>query len=154
MQSSPLSLSLCGVTDPERMRLTRKHRYAVLSTVMTLRWTLEGADASKFALDGASLNFDEDFSPNFEKPADADKDNVYEVTVVVPVAGSVQPGKGSVKVTVTDAEDTGSLKIAARQPQVGATVSGTLTDEDGGVRDREWQWYRGGEVDYRHSHGS
>ena len=38
---------------------------------------------------------------------------------------------------MTDAEDGGKLKIAAREPQVGATVSGTLTDEDGGVRGRE-----------------
>ena len=52
--------------------------------------------------------------------------------MVVPVADSVKPGKRAVKVKVTDAEDTGSLKIAAREPQVGASVSGTLTDEDGG----------------------
>ena len=26
-------------------------------------------------------------------------------------------------------------------------MSGTLTDEDGGIRDRNWQWYRGGAVD-------
>ena len=120
----------------------------------TLRWTLEGPDASKFELDGVSLDFkgddsDDDgfFRPNFEDPKDADGDNVYEVTVVVPVADSVKPGKRSVKVKVTDAEDTGSLKIAAREPQVGATVSGTLTDEDGGERDRVWQWYRGGASD-------
>ena len=110
-------------------------------------WTLEGADAERFLLTDTSVNFAAGFTPNFESPKDADGDNVYEVTVVVPVADSVQPGKGSVKVTVTDAEDMGSLKIAAREPQVGATVSGTLTDEDGGVRDRQWQWYRGGDGD-------
>jgi hypothetical protein len=66
------------------------------------------------------------------------------LTAVVPVADSVKPGKRAVKVKVADAEDTGKLTIAAREPQVGATVSGTLTDEDGGVRDRVWQWYRGG----------
>jgi hypothetical protein len=115
----------------------------------TLRWELEGADAERFALDGTSLTFkgadadDDKFRPNYEKPADADKDNVYEVTVVVPVNGSNLPGKRSVKITVENAEDRGSLKIEARQPQVGATVSGKLTDEDGGIRDREWQWYRG-----------
>ena len=113
-------------------------------------WELEGADALKFTLVAGSLTFkgDDDaadeFRPNYEKPADADADNVYEVTVVVPVTGSVKPGMRSVKITVTDAEDIGTLKIAAREPQVGTSVSGTLTDEDGGLRDREWQWYRGG----------
>ena len=116
-----------------------------------MRWTLEGPDAAKFMLTEDSLTFkgatsDDDgfFRPNFEDKKDANGDNVYEVTVVVPVADSVKPGKRSVKVTVTDAEDTGSLKIPAREPQVGATVSGTLSDEDGGERDRVWQWYRGG----------
>ena len=116
-------------------------------------WELEGADAAKFTLDGGSLTFmvadgaDDAFRPNFEDPKDANGDNVYEVTVVVPVIDSVKPGKRSVEVTVIDIEDDGKLEIAAREPQVGASVSGTLTDEDGGVRDRVWQWYRGVESD-------
>ena len=117
----------------------------------TLRWMLEGPDADKFALDGTSLTFkgaeadDDKFRPNFEDKKDANGDNVYEVTVVVPVADSIKPGEKTVKITVTDAEDTGTLKIAAREPQVGASVSGSLSDEDGGERDRVWQWYRGGD---------
>ena len=116
-------------------------------------WMLEGPDASKFDFDpntatqilfkGTASGDDGYFRPNFEDPKDADGDNVYEVTVVVPVIDSVKPGKRSVTVTVEDAEDTGKLEIAARQPQVGTTVSGALTDEDGGIRDRVWQWYRG-----------
>ena len=117
------------------------------------KWTLEGPDAAKFDFVSDALtsiqfkganDADDKFRPNFEDPKDANKDNVYEVTVVVPVADSVKPGKKTVKVKVTDKEDTGELKIAARQPQVGASVSGVLTDPDGGIRDREWQWYRGG----------
>ena len=65
----------------------------VLPDSNTLRWTLEGADAARFALTDTIVNFKSDFTPNFEKPGDADKDNVYEVTVVVPVTDSVQPGK-------------------------------------------------------------
>ena len=109
----------------------------------TLRWTLEGPDASLFELTEASLAFkgatadaDGAFRPDFEDPEDADEDNVYEVTVVVPVADSVKPGKRSVKVTVTDAEDTGTLTIEARQPQVGTTVSG---DAQGRGRRRQGQ---------------
>ena len=56
-------------------------------------WTLEGADAERFLLTGTSVNFAAGFTPNFESPKDADGNNVYEVTVVVPVEDSVQPGK-------------------------------------------------------------
>ena len=56
------------------------------------------------------------FRPNFEDPEDANGDNVYEVTVVVPVVGSVNAGMRTVKVTVIDAEDAGSLTIEAREP--------------------------------------
>ena len=38
-----------------------------------------GADAAHFALDGAALAFAS--APDFEAPADANADNVYEVTV-------------------------------------------------------------------------
>ena len=125
-----------------------------------LAWTLEGPDAAKFAFDlaengnpssilfkGAASGDDGYFRPNFDDKKDANGDNVYEVTVVVPVKDSVKPGKKTVKVKVTNAEDVGKLEIKERQPQVGASVSGKLSDEDGGVRDREWQWYRGGNDD-------
>ena len=38
-----------------------------------------GADSSKFTFVDGDLKFKAE--PNFEKPADADKDNVYEVTI-------------------------------------------------------------------------
>ena len=67
--------------------------------------------------------------------------------MVVPVADSVEAaGKGSVKVTVTTTlKTTGEVEDRdAREPQVGATVSGTLTDEDGGVTRQDVAVVQGG----------
>ena len=40
-----------------------------------------GADSSKFTFIGGSDELKFKAAPDFEKPADADKDNVYEVTI-------------------------------------------------------------------------
>ena len=45
-------------------------------------------------------------APNFEKPADADKDNVYEVTITA-TDGNANMATRDVKVTVTNAEEDG-----------------------------------------------
>ena len=42
-----------------------------------------------------------------------------------------------------DREDTGAVKLSALQSQVNIPVVATHSDEDGGVTDRRWQWYRG-----------
>ena len=44
-------------------------------------WSLAGDDASKFTISGGALTFNN--PPDFEDPADANRDNVYELTVVV-----------------------------------------------------------------------
>ena len=44
-------------------------------------WSLAGADAGDFTISGGALTFNA--SPDFEDPADANRDNVYELTVVV-----------------------------------------------------------------------
>ena len=44
---------------------------------------ISGADQSKFAIDSSSGVLTFQSAPNFENPADADADNVYEVVVLV-----------------------------------------------------------------------
>ena len=47
-----------------------------------IMWGIEGTDAARFQISAAGeLSFDS--PPNYEKPRDANKDNVYEVTVAV-----------------------------------------------------------------------
>ena len=70
---------------------------------------IRGADSSKFTFDScgmAMLKFKARAAPNFEKPADADKDNVYEVTITA-TDGNANMATRDVKVTVTNAEEAG-----------------------------------------------
>ena len=66
-------------------------------------WSLEGDDAAVFAVDAVTGALSM-AAKDFEAPADADGDNVYEVTVgVVDAAG--RAGAVSVEVTVTDVDE-------------------------------------------------
>ena len=61
------------------------------------------------AADGM-LRFDS-HAPDFEKPADADKDNVYEVTITA-TDGNANMATRDVKVTVTNAEEAGEVTLS------------------------------------------
>ena len=64
-------------------------------------WSLSGADAGDFTITGGVLRFRS--VPDYERPADADTDNVYEVTVEAD--DSENTAERAVTVTVTDADD-------------------------------------------------
>ena len=64
-------------------------------------WSLSGADAGDFTITGGVLRFRS--VPNFERPADADTDNVYEVTVTA--NDGTNTANRNVTVTVTDVEE-------------------------------------------------
>ena len=70
----------------------------------------------------------------------------YSITVVASsgAGDGLRTSRLSVTVKVIDAEDTGSVGLSQREPQVGRPVIATVNDEDGGVTITEWQWYRGG----------
>ena len=68
-----------------------------------------------------ALTFKE--APNYEMPADAGRDNVYNVTVVATDDGT---GKGNkmtaermVVIMITNAEENGTVKLSAQQPKIG-----------------------------------
>ena len=60
--------------------------------------------------------------PDFEDPADADQDNVYEVTVVVsdPAGNSDEV---DVRVTVTNVKELGTITFSTLQPKVGIALT-------------------------------
>ena len=98
-------------------------------TVLT--WSLEGEDAAKFNIVEADgmLTFKE--SPNYEMPADRNKDNVYKVTVVVSDDGTPKlMDKRQVEITVTDEEEDGTVTLSAVQPKTGIDLMASLTDPD------------------------
>ena len=93
---------------------------------------------------GGALTFRE--SPNYEMPADADGDNVYEVTVAATDADSNR-GEKSVEVKVANVDEDGTVTLSAVQPRVGVSLTASLTDPDGGVSDLKWQWSNGNNDD-------
>ena len=108
-----------------------------------LNWSIEGEDAAKFDIgeDTGLLTFKE--SPDYEMPADRNKDNVYKVTVVVSDDGSPKlTDKRQVEVTVTDMEENGEVTLSSVLPKVAIQQTATLEDSDGDVKDTAWQWYR------------
>ncbi|MCY4529930.1 MAG: cadherin domain-containing protein [Chloroflexi bacterium] len=103
---------------------------------------LTGADASLFSLtQGGELSFDA--PPNFESPADADKDNSYELTIGARDADGNR-GTRDITVKVTNEDEPGTVTLSAVQPRVGVAVTASLTDIDGPVSGVTWQWSAAG----------
>ena len=111
--------------------------------------SLQGADAGKFTFDPSNagiLTFKE--IPNYEMPADAGANNVYNVTVVATDNGVDDDGKNkmtatrAVTIMVTNVEENGTVTLSSQQPQVGIPITASVDDPDGSVTDITWQWYR------------
>ena len=103
----------------------------------TTTLSLGGADGSKFEInDVDELRFKK--KPDYEKPTDADMDNVYEVTVQA--SDSKLTGMLKVKVTVSNEEEPGVVTLDKTTPVVGIPVTASLKDADGGISKLTWQW--------------
>ncbi len=108
--------------------------------VAPVSWSLGGADADTLTIDAAGrLRFEE--PPDYENPADANRDTVYEVTVEADADG--QPPADAalpVSVRVTDVDDPGEVTLISSSPRVGTPLTAVLTDQDGGIREDGWHW--------------
>ena len=111
---------------------------------LTITWSLSGPDAGDFTITDSVLTFRA--SPNYERPADADGDNVYEVTVSATDADSNR-GEKAVEVKVANVDEPGTVALSAVQPRVGVPLTASLTDIDGGVTGVTWQWSNGTDID-------
>ena len=107
---------------------------------MTDSWKMGGPDGGKFDFDATDGQLTFKAAPNFEAPGDADKDNVYEVTVSVADDTGNRGSKG-VKVTVTDANEVGKVTLSKIQPRVGIAVKASLSDPDGNLSKVTWEWW-------------
>ena len=78
-------------------------------------------------------------SPDYEKPTDTGRNNVYNVTVE---AGDSEGNTASrdVTVTVTNVEEEGEVILSTRRPEVGTGLTAMLTDPDGEISGLTWQW--------------
>ena len=103
----------------------------------------------------ATLAFDptkfaDKVGPDHEKPEDKNKDNVYEVTIVVE-DGTVDmygnPHRDELPVTVkvinsTEDNKAGEVKFSNRVPEVAIPLTATFEDKDVPIKELKWQWYR------------
>ena len=130
-----------GLTGPatashaEGKRGLRIAAYTVNDDVV---WSLTGADSALFTIDGGFLRFVN--PPDFENEADANTDNVYNV--------SVQAGDGTatettaVAVTVTDVDEPGTVTLSSPKPKLDTALTATLADPDTVSGTPTWQWER------------
>ena len=101
---------------------TRLHAYRATDgdRDTSFTWSLDGDDADDFLIDEGVLTFRA--PPDYEGPADSDRDNVYQVTVVA----SDGAKRGTLAVTVTVTEVNEGPEIAGTQSL--AFAENTATD--------------------------
>ena len=136
---------LDGTAQADQYTVTDQDAVDDVSDDADITWSLSGADSSKFNITntGATRTISFKDAANFESPGDSDRNNVYEVTVMVTDTDSNTDSQ-AVMVKVTNVEEVGSIEFSTLQPRVGFPVTATLTDQDNvNVDSLEWQWYRG-----------
>ena len=78
-------------------------------------------------------------NPDFENPGDANKDNVYEVTVVVEDSDD-NTAELAVRVEVENVNEAGGVTFSVNTPRVAVPVTAMLEDPDEDETGHEWQW--------------
>ena len=78
--------------------------------------------------------------PDYEVPTDANKDNVYEVTVQV-FDGEDTTTK-DVTVKVTNMQEDGKVEVTPLQARIGIDMTADLTDSDIVAHGPTWRWWR------------
>ena len=85
--------------------------------------------------------------PDFENPQDANRDNVYKVTLVASDGRTGGTDEHRVSIFVQNQNEQGELTLMASgddptQPVIGEPITAMVSDPDGGVAVVTWQWYR------------
>ena len=102
-----------------------------------IAWSLSGADAADFRIDGGRVSFAS--TPDFENPVDSNRDNIYLISVRA--YDGAHTDEFDVAVTVSDADEPGTLTVSSPQPQVGTALAATLDDPDN-AQSTAWSWQR------------
>ena len=128
-------------------------------TDTTLEFSLDGGDKDLFKLRDSTTAEDSDNpldpaeatrqvlefkeKPDYEKPMDANEDNVYEVTIKV-FDGEATTTK-DVTVKVTNRQENGKVVVTPVQARIGVELTATLTDSDIVTYGPMWRWESSGE---------
>ena len=104
---------------------------------------MSGTDAEDFTLSsGGALAFNE--VPDFEEPADSNRDNRFQVTIEAREQGDgTSVGRLNVAIRVTNVDERGMIETNVEEPRVGQPVRLNVVDADGGERVTKWKWERG-----------
>ena len=102
---------------------------------------IRGADSGKFNFEAINGELKFKDKPDYEMPGDADKDNVYEVTITA-TDTTDNIGTKDVKVTVTNEEEGGTVTLSQPRPRVGLEIAASYDDPDGGEAGSSWEWWR------------
>ena len=111
-----------------------------------LTWSLSGTDSDDFTISSSgALAFSS--LPDFERPTDSGRNNVYQFTLQVSDAksatGDPDPAIDAtldITVTVTNVGERGEITVSPSPARVGVTLTASLSDPDGGVTNLTWQW--------------
>ena len=121
-ENATTTIATYAITDPDGDDVT---------------WSIAGTDAARFSIDeNGELSFRS--SPNYEAPNDANKDNVYEVTVRAS-DGNLMPTL-NVEVTVTDTNESGNITgpVSVEYPENSTTAVATYSTNDPEDDDITW----------------
>ena len=106
---------------------------AITAVASTTNDTYEGALAFKA-------------QPDYEKPGDANKDNIYEVTLEASATNTGETEKSTsidITVEVKNVNEGGEVSLSAREPRIGVPITArVVSDDDGAVTNVAWQWER------------
>ena len=80
--------------------------------------------------------------PDYDAPADSNRNNAYLVTVVA--SDGAKTSTRAVTVTVEDVDEPGTVTLSSPQPMVDIDLTATLSDPDGRLTNIEWQWKQDG----------
>ena len=128
-----------SISYPENGR-DRVAEYSALGpSAGSVRWSLSGRDASDFSISSrGALTFRS--TPNFESPADADRDNRYELTVTA--RSGREQDEFDVTVDVYNVDEEGQVTVTPARGNIGTRLSAEVTDPDGAVTGVSWEWAR------------
>ncbi len=101
-------------------------------------WSLAGSDSGDLTIERGALRLRE--TPDYENPTDANRDNVYQVTVRA--SDGTSEDTLAVTVTVTNVDEAGRVLLSSLQPQVDTALTSTLADPDGVSGAITWSWER------------
>ncbi len=111
-----------------------------------VRVELSGADAGAFTLTDSDTNGTWELAfkavPDYESPADAGRNNTYNVTVTARDSAGMTDVL-NVAVMVTNVDEPGEVSLSTLVPKVGVALTATLTgDQDGTPSRVTWKWER------------